>query len=575
MKRNKRNQRHSIRYRIMAIFIGLMAVMLFAIWVVNNWWLEPYYLNQRLGVMEDAYTNINAVIMEKVNAGENIGDLIQKEAAREWALWGEASRKDDEPGNDAADDDAEKPDDSGNLPKPRRRSDQTPDPEQDNTLLGAIRSYGEKNNITTVLIDSNTGSALLSSGRESDFLAQKVQRYVLGKGENRATTMKKHKNYVVETNYDFRTNSIYMESWGFFSDNSTLFIMSMPLASIRDSVALSNRFTTYVGLIALVLGGVLMYFATNRVTKPLMKLADVSKEMSNLNFDVAYEDDAQDEIGDLGRSMNVLSTTLKDTIGALQEANRQLQHDIEEKIQIDEMRKEFIANVSHELKTPIALIQGYAEGLTEGMCEDEESRDYYCEVIMDEANKMNKMVKQLLTLTALEFGNDTPVLETFDVAELIRELVNSASILMQQKEANVKLEVPEELFVTGDEFKIEEVVTNYLTNAMNHLDGERRIQIWADQRENKVTVHIFNTGSPIPEEDLPNLWTKFYKVDKARTRAYGGSGIGLSIVRAIMDAHHQTCGVCNREDGVEFWFTLEAARPEHQAENELAGNAEI
>lgn len=156
-----------------------------------------------------------------------------------------------------------------------------------------------------------------------------------------------------------------------------------------------------------------MYFATNQVTRPILKLASLSEQMSELNFDVSCDDSRLDEIGVLGRSMNTLSDKLKETIGALQEANQQLQHDIDEKIQIDEMRKEFIANVSHELKTPIALIQGYAEGLTEGMCEDEESRSYYCEVIMDEANKMNKMVKQLLTLTALEFGRDMPAIEPF------------------------------------------------------------------------------------------------------------------------------------------------------------------
>ena len=115
--------------------------------------------------------------------------------------------------------------------------------------------------------------------------------------------------------------------------------------------------------------------------------------MSELDFEARYTGNSEDEIGILGHSMNTLSEKLKETIGALKTANNELQRDIEEKIRIDETRKDFIANVSHELKTPIALIQGYAEGLTEGMAEDPESRDYYCDVIMDEANKMNKMVK--------------------------------------------------------------------------------------------------------------------------------------------------------------------------------------
>lgn len=279
--------------------------------------------------------------------------------------------------------------------------------------------------------------------------------------------------------------------------------------------------------------------------------------MSHLDFEASYEGDAEDEIGVLGRSMNTLSDKLKETIGELREANAALQKDIEEKIKIDETRKAFIADVSHELKTPIALIQGYAEGLTEGMCEDEESRNYYCEVIMDEAGKMNKMVKQLLTLTALEFGNDAPVIAPFDIDELIRDLLNSASILLTQNNAHVEYEPQNGLYVLGDEFKIEEVLTNYLNNAMNHLSGERVIRIRAERQEKLVRVTVFNTGDPIPEEDIPNLWSKFFKVDKARTRTYGGSGIGLSIVKAVMDAHGQQYGASNVTDGVEFWFTLE------------------
>lgn len=537
---------HSIRHRIMLIFIALMAFVLVAIWAVNNWWLERYYMDEKLKVMEQAYAAIDAVVMEKVLAGESIGDVISEEVADEWELWGQTAGKD---GMDADDGRGQKYDDPVDNTSPALKS---------GTLLGTIRSFRDESNINMVLIDSSTGKALLSSGFESDFLAQKVQRYVLGQGDNRAKTLKEHDNYVVEANFDFRSRNSYMESWGFFSDNSTLFIMSMPLASIQESVELSNRFTTSVGLIALVFGSILMYFVTKRVTNPIMKLSRLSERMSHLDFDASYEDDAQDEIGVLGRSMNTLSDKLKETIGELQEANRQLQHDIEEKIQVDEMRKEFIANVSHELKTPIALIQGYAEGLAEGMCEDKESRNDYCEVIMDEAGKMNKMVKQLLTLSALESGNDTPVLSTFDLTELIQDLISSAGILIQQNNAQVVFTQTEPIYVQADEFKIEEVLTNYLNNAMNHLEGERQIRISTEQQGDVVKVRVFNNGNLIPEEDIPNLWTKFYKVDKARTRAYGGSGIGLSIVKAIMDAHHQNCGVENVDGGVEFWFTLKS-----------------
>ena len=259
---------------------------------------------------------------------------------------------------------------------------------------------------------------------------------------------------------------------------------------------------------------------------------------------------------ELGNHINRLSENLERTISELKTANVELQDDIEKKIQIDEMRKEFLSNVSHELKTPLALIQGYAEGLQECINDDAESREFYCEVIIDEADKMNRMVKKLLTLNQLEFGNDQVIMERFDMTELIRGVANSTKILMEQKGIRLELENSEEAWVWGDEFKVEEVITNYMSNAINHADGEKLIRVFYTRSEDKLRVSVFNTGQPIPEEDIEKIWVKFYKVDKARTREYGGSGIGLSIVKAIMDSFHQRCGVINHEDGVEFWMEL-------------------
>ena len=189
--------------------------------------------------------------------------------------------------------------------------------------------------------------------------------------------------------------------------------------------------------------------------------------------------------------------------------------------------------------------------------------------IIDEAEKMNRMVKKLLTLNQLEFGNDAIVMERFDITELIRGVTASNAIILEQKGAILEFD-EQPLFVWADEFKIEEVITNYLSNAINHLEGENRIKISYKCKQDVVRVSVFNTGKPIPEEDIDNIWIKFYKVDKARTRAYGGSGIGLSIVKAIMDSMHQQCGVINHEDGVEFWIELDTSnRDDNEEECEI------
>ncbi|MBQ3602047.1 MAG: two-component sensor histidine kinase, partial [Lachnospiraceae bacterium] len=255
--------------------------------------------------------------------------------------------------------------------------------------------------------------------------------------------------------------------------------------------------------------------------------------------------------------VNLLSEKLEKTVSELKAANNNLKSDIENKIQIDEMRKDFLSNVSHELKTPIALIQGYAEGLQENINDDPESRDFYCEVIIDEANKMNKMVQKLLNLNQIEFGDNEIEFERFDIVEVIRSVVNATKILFEQKEVTLIFQEQDPVYVWADQYSIGEVITNYISNALHHVSGEKIIEIKLTKIEDIVRVSVYNTGELIPEEDLEKVWIKFYKVDKARTREYGGSGIGLSIVKAIMNSMHRECGVSNLNNGVEFWFELD------------------
>ena len=257
--------------------------------------------------------------------------------------------------------------------------------------------------------------------------------------------------------------------------------------------------------------------------------------------------------------MNEMSETLLTTIEDLKTANNELLLDNQRRAEVDEMRKEFLSNVSHELKTPLALISGYAEGLKEGIAEDPESRDYYLDVILDETKKMTYMVKELLTLNNIEFGSSKPEMKRFDLAELIRGVVQKEALMYTGQDIRVEFEEEAPCYVYGDEFRVEEVVTNYLTNAIHHCEGEKRIRISLREEDSVILASFFNTGKPIPEEELNKIWIKFYKVDKARSREYGGSGIGLSVVKAVMDSMNQKCGVQNHADGVEFTFTLERA----------------
>lgn len=405
------------------------------------------------------------------------------------------------------------------------------------------------------LILQQDGKVLRSSVNDLDALRTEFWDVLLH--GDKMEVLYSNKQYQLLQKTDTRLDSEYLVLVGVL-ENGDMVLMRTAVESIRESAAISNRFLLFAGAAAIVASILVAFFTTRHITKPLQQLTDISKRMVDLDFNAKYETDQSNsyEVEELGNHINRLSENLERTISELKTANVELQDDIEKKIQIDEMRKEFLSNVSHELKTPLALIQGYAEGLQECINDDAESREFYCEVIIDEADKMNRMVKKLLTLNQLEFGNDQVIMERFDMTELIRGVANSTRILMEQKGIRLELENSEEAWVWGDEFKVEEVITNYMSNAINHADGEKLIRVFYTRSEDKLRVSVFNTGQPIPEEDIEKIWVKFYKVDKARTREYGGSGIGLSIVKAIMDSFHQRCGVINYEDGVEFWMEL-------------------
>lgn len=408
-------------------------------------------------------------------------------------------------------------------------------------------------NMNIIVMDAET-KLVLSSVNDYKRMIKHLLENVMGMYEPQKV-LEETAEYVIQKSFDKETSSNYIEMWGVL-DNGNLFLLRTSVESIRDSVEISNRFLAYVGIGGVIISAIFILTVTERITKPILQLAKISERMKNLDFDAKYTGREKNEIGILGEHINQLSDTLEKTISELKTANNELKNDIRQKEQIDDMRKEFLSNVSHELKTPIALIMGYAEGLKMGINDDASDRDFYCDVIMDEAGKMNIMVKKLLTLNQLEFGNDVVTMERFDLHELIENYIQSADILIKQNQVKVEFNCSQPVYVWGDEFKVEEVFMNYFTNAMNYAMGEKKIFVNMKMFSDKVRVSVFNTGNPIPEESLPLIWGKFYKVDKARTREYGGSGVGLSIVKAIMESMNQEYGVINHEDGVEFWFEL-------------------
>lgn len=531
--------RHSLRIKNTVILILLLFFLIFLCWFLNETFLEKYYQNKKVNYLSNSYNELNQTFSE----------------------LGETFNIDD-------------PSDGG--------IDQY---DYSSELINRIERIEASRNVNIYIISEisssyffgrtvlsfiyplqiemgDNGDRVIVKNDSYNRIGHALQQYIFkNKNDNRSNSdllTSKEDCFDVYKTFDPDVDSFYIDLVGYLDNGYLVFIRSN-FENIQESADISSQFLAIVGLAVIVIGSIIMFAVSKSFTKPILELSNISDKMASLDFDSKYDGKRKDEIGRLGNSINILSGKLEHTITDLKNANIELERDIAHKIEIDEMRKEFLSNVSHELKTPIALIQGYAEGLQDNINEDDpESRAFYCDVIIDEAQKMNNLVRKLTTLNEIEFGANKLDLERFDIVELTRSVSNSIDILAKSKDINVVFNEHEPIYVWGDAGMIEQVVTNYLSNAINHIDGRRVIDVsFAVKEDDKVRVSIFNTGENIPDDELENIWVKFYKVDKARTREYGGSGIGLSIVKAIMDQHNQAYGATNHPAGVEFWFEMD------------------
>lgn len=433
---------------------------------------------------------------------------------------------------------------------------------QNDSIETRLEQIAIQNNFDILIRDNQNNVNIYTSNKDfySTFgqMNEMTNKVNTGLGE----IIDKSDNFTIKKIKDSKNGITYVLLSAIL-DNGYFLYIRIPITAIQESVKISNNFLYLMAGFTILIAAVIVSYVTRRFTDPILELNNIAKRMANLDFSHKYRvTDTDDEINNLGKSINAMSDTLEKTIKQLRSTNIELEKDIEEKSKIDEMRKSFISDVSHELKTPIALIQGYSEGLLENVNSDEESRKFYAEVILDETNKMDKLVKQLLELMKLEYGkrefNDTK----FDIVEVEKEVIRKSQVMLEEKQVNVKMDEKSEINVLADDFYIEQVITNYITNAIKHvkeIDGNKIIQIENEVNVEKKTVRIkvFNTGDNISDENINRIWNRFYKIDEARNRNDGGTGIGLSVVKAIMNNYGNSYGVINKENGVEFYFDLD------------------
>ena len=432
------------------------------------------------------------------------------------------------------------------------------DPDLAINLETELKKIAFRNNFD-ILIQSDTDLILFSTNK--DFLSsievakEKYKTYL----EERKNLLYSDAKMTIRKIDDTSNSLNYILLYGKLDNGYSLY-MRIPIAPIEESVRISNNTLIVIGIATVIISAFVASLISKRFTSPILQLNDITKKMAKLDFEQKYRiNDSDDEINELGKNINTMSDKLESTIKQLRETNSELEKDIEEKSKIDEMRKQFISDVSHELKTPIALIQGYAEGLIENVNNDDESRKFYAEVILDESNKMDVLVKQLLELMKLEYGKRKFNDEEFDVVELINEVIRKCNVMLEENQIQVVFDEKKPIYAYADDFYVEQVVTNYFTNAIKHakeVNGKKQIKITIQNVKNKIRVSVFNTGDKIPEEDLTRVWGRFYKIDDSHNRENSGSGIGLSIVKAIQNNYQNEYGVQNLSNGVEFYFDI-------------------
>ena len=505
MSNEKFEIRHSIRTRLLLGFLAVISGMIAFLLIFNAAFSEKFYEDSKKKDMRDAYSEISRLMSEYQQ-----GDL-----------------------------------------EPADLSDRF-----DNICL--------KRSLTALMMESDWSMTYSNVG-SYDVIVERLQQNLtsvpeLLDAENRIKLLEKNDYYVLQKFYDIKFGDEVVELYGVLPTGQTV-LLRLATASIKDTMEVMNKNILIVGLLMLGIAFLFAFFLSSYIAKPIRKLSEVARRMSVLDFNARYTDKDTSEIGLLGESMNELSGELESTIKKLKAANLELKSDIENKQKIQQRQKEFLSDVSHELKTPIALIEGYAEALKDGLATDEVTKNEYCDIIIDEAGKMNNMVRQMLTINQIESGKSEIDIERFDVVKMIVSLLNSNMIKFSKNGITVDFDQKDEsIEVFADTLKTEQVLTNYITNAINHCKDPKRISVFITSHDDCVRVHVTNTGNNIPDDQINEIWNKFYKVDKARSREYGGNGIGLSIVKAIMDQHGRECGVNNTEDGVDFWFDLDCKK---------------
>ena len=360
-------------------------------------------------------------------------------------------------------------------------------------------------------------------------------------------------SYYYEIRQEYFATAKYLVYGYFFGDDMSLEIY-YPVELIETNAEVASKVTFYVCLMIMFLLISVSLRIGFMVFAPLRNMIVQTKKMANMDFTAKCPPYKINDLNELSASINSLSRSLNIAMEKLQSENRQLETDILYERKQEKARRSFISNVSHELKTPIAIIKGYAEGMKLGIGCD--STEEFCDIIIEESDKMNNLIIRLMEYMKLYSGAYKLYSEEFNLAEVIAECAENLNSRLEEKDVQYICNIDTGYIAYGDAVMVQNIFTNYLSNAISHIDHDRIIKVTAVDVGTSYRIRVFNTGNPIPGTDIENIWLSFYRADKSHSREEGRFGLGLSFVATIQEMTGEKYGVENKKDGVEFWFDV-------------------
>jgi len=406
------------------------------------------------------------------------------------------------------------------------------------------------------------GKVISKPTESKSFTAQKnvlIQELIVMTNKNEGQTLPNQIYTVRDTQTDIN-NLMLIEN----VEGTDLVILAVTsLQSVDEVIGNLNQYYIILFVFTMIIVIIVAIIFSKTLSKPLVKMSTIANQIANQNFSEKYIVKSKDELGQMGEALNKISTNLEQKITELVHANEKLAQDYELQVKLKEKEKEFVANVSHELKTPLTVINGYIKGIKNGVYEQNDLK--YCDVILDEVDRMTEMVQEMLDISRLESPIYQLTESTFDIWHTFLKVYDKFKAMADEKGLQVLFEIEEEAYVNGDIKRIEQVITNLFINAVKYTPKHNRINIKIVYLEslNKYMFKIENENIFIPYDEIEQIWDPFYRVEKSRSKEFGGSGLGLAIVKQILERHNSSFGVNNTENGVEFYFDLRAVSTDY------------